>query len=662
MKRTPLAVLVLAAVSPFSLVPAFAAEGAGEVMLSSGGLAEIVRHVSLGEGETVISLAIPVEQTDDVLKSLIVADPAGAVASVTIDGANAVDEAFRRLPFTRADLASVSTLAAALVGFEATIDDGAGHKDSGVILGVGKVKRPSEGEAVEVPAVTLKRSDGSFSDVLLGPGAGISFADATVQARVATAMTAVRTASAQNQRTVRIETTGHGARTVDLSYVVAAPVWKAAYRIVPAEAGKYRVQGWAVLENGTGDDWKDVRLTLNSSNPVALKQRLSDMYWRDRRDVPIMLPGGAVEPLVDTQSDKEVYDLPEGEADLPMAAPAPAMAGMVRKGLDGAFAASRGPEAAATESDTGISFTLPEPVTLAAGGTLTVPIIDADVAADLVSMWRSGIGPHPQAAIFLDNTTGNSVPPGIFTVYGDGGYLGDAQVAGIPPGEKRFAAFAADAKTTVSSEQTSAETVTGLKAGDGVLHVSRKSSWTTTYHVVAPKTEPRTVMIDHNRIGEATITTDGEVVSTDPGALRVRKAIKAGETADIKVTEERVTDDAVAFDDSTAETLLFYASTKGIDPATAGKLKSIAALKGKLADLDKAVDRANNIIGRMSDEQARLRANLAAVPATSDSAKTYLGKLDRTEKEIEKAEGSRADAQGEADKARAAYQQAIASF
>lgn len=661
------AAALLAAASPFALVSAALAAGTvGDVQLSSGGLAEIVRHVDLKEGDSTIDLSIPVDQADDVLKSLIVRDPAGSIVSVTMDGGNAVSEAFRHLPLKREDLASTATVVAAMVGFKATIDDGAGHKDTGIILGVAQVPRASEGQPIELPAVTLQHDDGSFSQVLLGPGATVSFEDAGIQKRIAAAIAAVRKASDTSFRTVRITTSGHTQRTVDLSYVVAAPVWKAAYRIVPADGGKYRVQGWAVLENGTGDDWNDVKLTLSSSNPVALKQRLVDMYWRDRREVPIMLPGGAINPLVDgapgggaDQAMNEVSDA-IGYA---VAAPAPAMAPqMVAKASRMEVAPSRGPEMVASEGDVGITFTLPQPVTLKAGQTLTVPIIDADLDADMVSLWHAGGGASPQAAVFLSNTTGQSVPPGIFTVYGKDGYLGDAQVAGIPPGEKRFAAFAADPKTEVKSEQSEAETIVGLSARDGVLTVRRSQVWTTVYHIAAPKDAERAVMIDHDRIGGTDVKTDGEVVSDEPARLRVRVTVPAGGKHDLKVTEARVDADSLQLIDSDADTLLYYASTKGIEAAVAEKLKGIAGLKQKVAEAERAIDRAAETITRQTAEQERIRANLQALPETSDSAKSYVTKLARSEKAIETAEADRTAAEARADKDRQALSEAIAKF
>lgn len=660
----PFATALLVAVSPLALATgATAADKVGSVLLSSGGLAEIVRNVDLAEGESRLTLEIPADQADDVLKSLLVSDPKGSIVSVTLDGANAVTEAFKRLPLKREDLASTATIAAAMTGYAATIDDGAGHKASGIILGVGKVPRATEGQPIELPAVTLRQDDGSFAEVLLGPGAGVSFADKDLQARIDAAISAVRTAADTNFRTLGIETTGKSARTVRLSYVVAAPVWKAAYRIVPADGGKYRVQGWAVLENGSGDDWTDVQLTLSSANPVALRQRLVDMYWRDRREVPLLLPGGPVNPLIDGEAagggSEKMYEM-SGEADLAAEAPSPMM--MRAQAMPAPVAPSRGPEMMSVEGDVGVTFTLPQPVTLKAGATLTVPIIDADLDADVVSLWREGNGGAPQAAVFLSNTTGKSVPPGIFTVYGADGYLGDAQVAGIPPGEKRFAAFAADPKTRVTSEQDHTETIVGLSARDGVLTVKRSLAWTTIYHLTAPKDEARTLMIDHARIADTKVTSDGEVVSDEPERLRLRTGVPAGSTKDLHVTETRVDAEAVHLVDSDSDTLLFYASTRGVEPAVAAKLKGIAAIKTRVADAERVIERADQTVRRQSDEQERIRANLGALPETSDSAKSYIAKLARSEKAIEEAEATRAEAQARADKERAALDAAIAAF
>lgn len=84
-------------------------------ILSSGGLAQIERQVRVAEDPSV-KLPVPLEQIDDVLKSLVVHDPGGHATSIVLDGEAPVQEAFARLPFGPEALVSPASLASALQG------------------------------------------------------------------------------------------------------------------------------------------------------------------------------------------------------------------------------------------------------------------------------------------------------------------------------------------------------------------------------------------------------------------------------------------------------------------------------------------------------------------------------------------------------------------
>src|SRR5207249_6127564 len=93
-----------------------------------------------------------------------------------------------------------------------------------------------------------------------------------------------------------------GRRTVRVGYVVAMPLWKASYRLsLPANAKgeTARLQGWAVLENFSGQAWQDVELTLLSGNPVTFRQALYESYYVPRPMVPVE-SGSRVLPPPDT--------------------------------------------------------------------------------------------------------------------------------------------------------------------------------------------------------------------------------------------------------------------------------------------------------------------------------------------------------------------------
>src|SRR5438477_244769 len=56
----------------------------------------------------------------------------------------------------------------------------------------------------------------------------------------------------------------------------SAPLWKPTYRVVLPEGGKGQalLQGWAVVDNTTGEDWRDVKLALTAGAPIAFRYDL----------------------------------------------------------------------------------------------------------------------------------------------------------------------------------------------------------------------------------------------------------------------------------------------------------------------------------------------------------------------------------------------------
>jgi hypothetical protein len=63
-------------------------------------------------------------------------------------------------------------------------------------------------------------------------------------------------------------------RRLLLTYVTDAPSWKPSYRIVLGEGGKVELQGWAVVDNTSGEDWKKVKLGVGSSSALSFRYDL----------------------------------------------------------------------------------------------------------------------------------------------------------------------------------------------------------------------------------------------------------------------------------------------------------------------------------------------------------------------------------------------------
>ena len=61
---------------------------------------------------------------------------------------------------------------------------------------------------------------------------------------------------------------------VVLTYVTESPAWKPSYRVVVGDKGKVMLEGWAIVDNTSGEDWKGVRVGVGSSSALSFKYDL----------------------------------------------------------------------------------------------------------------------------------------------------------------------------------------------------------------------------------------------------------------------------------------------------------------------------------------------------------------------------------------------------
>src|SRR5215467_4467414 len=62
---------------------------------------------------------------------------------------------------------------------------------------------------------------------------------------------------------------------VVLTYVTESPAWKPSYRVVVNDDGKkVMLEGWAIVDNTSGEDWKGVRVGVGSSSALSFRYDL----------------------------------------------------------------------------------------------------------------------------------------------------------------------------------------------------------------------------------------------------------------------------------------------------------------------------------------------------------------------------------------------------
>jgi len=241
------------------------------VVLSSSGLAQFTHYGAVTPGASV-DLAVRLDQVDDVLKSLTVYDVAAGIGVVSLHGNVPLAELFRDMPFGPEALASRVELLRALIGTEIEISGSVAAKGRLLRIEDEDVALPNGGGRTTKHRLTLMtgRANSAMVQAILEDVAELRFSDPEISAQIDRALSGIDANLIKDSRKLSIGFLGDSSRNAALSYVVAAPVWKTSYRLVlPQDGGKARLQGWAVVENLTGGDWRNVELTLVSGNPVG---------------------------------------------------------------------------------------------------------------------------------------------------------------------------------------------------------------------------------------------------------------------------------------------------------------------------------------------------------------------------------------------------------
>ena len=627
------------------------------VTLSLGGVGYFEYGAEV-DGDATLGLDLRLDQVSDALNSLVVLDAEGSAGSLVLPGEQGAAAAFATLPFGPDAMRSALAYMNGLQGVEIEVHGRAvpGGQMTGRILRAERDAEPVAGAVAgprgDVPVVPRTRvsvlTAGGLRQFVLEDADSVQVTDPALRTRIGAALGALLAQSGGNagsgRRHLLLRTSGHGPRDVRVGMVLEAPLWKATYRLVlPSVAAggiasaDARLQGWAVLENATATDWSNVAVSLQSGNPVTFRQDIYRQAHVIRPLVPVEVMGRIL-PDVDTRVTG-VGTLADS-AMPPSAAPAlasmamSAPRGLLRKVAPPGQAEPMASPAEAAQVSEGAEdtvFGLPQPLSLAAGETASVPILDGAIRAERIGLLTQGQA-HPLAAVRVHNDTGHALPPGVVATYGDGGFSGNARLGALPTGEQRLLSFAQDLRTTADWTTSDATTLTSVAASGGVLHVIRRSRTTIRVALVAPAHEARNLLLALPRGGaDATLSTPAisqiERTATD---WRVPVTLKAGETRQVTLYVDRMLSEQMVIGDD-AGVVVGLLGEAGLPAQARAALEPIARLRQAESDRAAARDRLTAQHAAVEADEERLRKNLAAVSGSDALHGALLRQLEADE-------------------------------
>jgi len=644
-------VAILLVIVGASMVPAGAADQAVDlpvrrIVLFSSGVGYF-EHIGQVAGDATATLLFKTDQINDVLKSMVVIDDAGGAVSIHYASRDPLARALRSFAV---DLSGRPTLAELLGQIRgAKVDLSAPEKITGTILGLETQTRQLNtpgGSTVLKEAYLNLLTDQGIQSVPVGTIQSLHLQDETLRSEIDKALRLILAASDKQRKGVEIRFTGKDKRPVRVGYVTETPVWKVSYRLELSGKTPY-LQGWAIVENTTDQDWSDVQLSLISGRPISFIQ---DLY------TPLYLPRPVVQPAMYASLRPQKYA--EGIADEKKAGTG-VMPGerLIRtkktseapRARAEMLAEYRGaaPEgdvvldsvqAAAAAGKVGelFSFTIQDPVHLSRRRSAMLPILSRPIAAEKVSIYNQRVMPkHPLNGAWITNDTGLKMLAGPMTVFDNRMYAGDAQLGNLAENDKRLVSYALDLDMTVDPSAKTASRVTAVKIVKGVMTLTFKDLFTQLYKIKNKASAERTLIIEQPRHAGRTLLEPKKCAEKTPSLYRFKRAIPKDATQEFSVVEEKARWQTVRLIEQDERMLLHYAKTGQLSDAARQALTEAARKKQDLATAENRLAELQKQKAAVEAGQSRLRENIKTVGQTSSLGKRYIEKLSKQEDQIE---------------------------
>jgi hypothetical protein len=644
-------------------------------------------HAGQVRGSQDVNVDFTTAQLNDVLKSLTVLDLGkGRITGVSYNSNAPLERRLGSLHLAVGENPTTAQFLNALRGARLEVRSGS-ESASGRLLSIDEREILIKGDQkVTIDQISIVSDNGEVRVFDLTPTTSVRVAEKDVNDEVGKYLGLVASTRDQDVRRMTISTAGEGERNLLVSYISEVPVWKSTYRIVIPNKGKPLLQGWAIVDNTVGEDWKNVELSLVAGAPQSFVQQLSQPYYARRPVVP--LPQNAmITPQTYEATLEEATPAVGVVGGVPGGIPGGQMSGVMggiassapmalkANGAGGAGGGMYRPsagnskqwlnadveqlEAATTTAQTRdlgdlFEYKLQDRVTIRKNQSALVPILQARIDAEKVSVWN----PSQTAvlrALWLDNSSELTLDGGSFNVLEGDAFAGEGLMDPIKPGEKRLLSYAADLGVLVDAKQKSeSQRVTKVFIAHGMMTQSTQEREENTYTIRNRDTAQRTIVIEHPARPGWKLTDDEKPAESSASFHRFRLTVDSKKTETLLVKEYRPVTNSYQLSNVNDDQIKFFLAAKMINPEIEQALRKVIAQKNSIAALDTEVGSRKSKISGITEDQQRVRENMKALKGSAEEKALlarYVRELNEQEDHVQSLHHEVADLQQKRDAA-----------
>ena len=648
-----------------------------KVVLFSSGVGYFERKGEV-DGNARLDLTFQVRDINDLIKSMVLQDEKGQISAVSYDSFDPVERTLKSFAVNLTNNPTFGQILTQLRGekAEVVLNQTAANQPgtvSGSIMGIEKQRQTTKEGILETEVLNMWCAEGVRA-IKLGDIQRLRFLNPTMESEFHRALDTLALSHDAQKKAVSLSFTGEGKRDVSVGYVVENPIWKTSYRLVLDKDGKPFLQGWAVVDNPTDDDWNQVGMALISGRPISFQMDLYQPLYVPRPTVELemfqslrpvaysgavgkpadntaaagrfgggrgslalgggMAPGG---PLADDAFGKDKAAGANGIDGQNRARYARQLA----EQLDRRMNLQQGIQSAATASQLGdfFQYVINQPVNLPRQKSALLPIVNKDIEAKRLSIYNPNVhAKFPMLGLKLTNTSGLHLMQGPITVFEGSTYAGDARITDLPPNDDRLISYAVDLGTEVEAKSKRApDHLTHVRIQYGMIFRTDRIREEKTYTATNRTGQPRTLWIEHPYRADFELVSQAKPVERTSEVYRFEMKLpaKAKESVSQTIVEEKDLQTSISINNSDDNTIRFFINSGVSSAEVKSALQKALEYKTKLASTRQELQNVNEQLRVISEDQARLRANLKEMPTTAAAYKRYVEKFDKQETEVE---------------------------
>ena len=619
-----------------------------EVILYKSGVGYFERAGTLSPGESA-RLDFKAADMNDVLKSLTLQDRnGGKVTGLRYDSSETLEQKLSDFPFTILGNGPLSSFLGQMRGARVELKFSA-ETISGTILSARLAA--SEDKKPDREQVVLLLDSGDLRTLDLAAASSIRFADPKLQTQLKDYLAAVNQSRSKEKRSIYIDSSDAKERQIAASYMIPAPVWKSSYRLIFDEKSESTLEGWAIIDNTTGEDWINVNLAVVSGQPVSFISRLYEPKYLTRQTVDLpedqaanpVVYGGVIGGAIDVASTGS-------PAPPPAAAPMSgrnfksmqARLGTGSAGINvmenmGVRESAIATNVAAADLGELFEYRFSTPITVKKDESAMLPFLQQKIGSRKLLIYSENYGEHPMNAAELTNSTGKTLDGGPITVFDAQSYAGEALMTTLKTGDKRLISYAVDLGTRITTKfDSTGNLVREIHVNRGMLSTRLAQQETRTFTIRNVDQKSKTLIIERpQRAGYKLL--NQKPTETTADAYRFEVKLGPDATQKFAVNEELLFDNSFEVSSLTPDLLLTYVRNKAISETGRRELQQILDLKRQIADADNQIRQIDTEINNLVSDQERIRRNIQSlnnVSGQQEQVQKYARQLSTQESQL----------------------------